>query len=268
MADSSVGARRLSFLRPVKFERRQVLAGYTERSGGVSEPPYDELNLGFHVGDAPARVRANRERLADHLDVPLEAFVVPRQVHRGHVQRVTAADRGRGALSHDEAIPDTDALITGEAGVVLAVMLADCVPVIVFDQSTPAVGVAHAGWGGTVHHITRRTVEAMQREFGSNPSELVAAVGPSIGPQSYEVGPDVADRAREEFPDVAVLRPRGDKWLFDLWSSNLHDLTSTGVPASRVELAAMDTFENTDRFFSDRRERPTGRFMAVVMLRD
>jgi YfiH family protein len=267
MGNPSLDTSRVSLHAVEQFNGVPLSAAYSERYGGVSEPPYEELNLGFHVGDEPDRVRTNRERLAARLGVPLEAFVVPRQIHRGNVHRATSADRGRGAFSHDDAIPDTDALITDVPGLVLAVMLADCVPVIVFDPEAPAVGVAHAGWGGTLHHITRLTVEAMQREFGSEPSALVAGIGPAIGPDSYEVGDDVADRAREEFPGVEALRGRGDKWLFDLWTSNMHDLTSAGVPADRIELAAIDTFENTDRFFSDRRVRPTGRFMAVATLR-
>ena len=108
-------------------------------------------------------------------------------MHQGHVEVVTDAHRGRGARSDGDAIPATDALITRRPGVVLAVMTADCVPVIVFDPTLPAVGIAHAGWAGTLLHVTRRTVEKMQAEFGSDPGSLVAAVGPSIGPATYEV---------------------------------------------------------------------------------
>jgi polyphenol oxidase len=117
-----------------------VLAGCTGRGGGVSKPPYDKLNLGLHVGDDPGAVLENRRLLADALGVELSSFVFAQQVHEGRVRVVTAADRGRGALRVEDALPDTDALITREAGVVLAAMHADCVPVVLFDPLTPAVG--------------------------------------------------------------------------------------------------------------------------------
>lgn len=246
-----------------------LLAGCSGRAGGVSEPPYDELNVGLHVGDDPAAVVENRRRLVAAVGADLDALVMPLQVHRGNVEVVIAADRGAGARTLDDALPDTDAVITAEPGVLLAVMLADCVPVVVCDPVTPAVGVAHAGWAGTVNHVTRNTVEAMRDRFGSDPAELLAGVGPSIGPASYEVGPDVAERAREAFPAVEVVRPKGgDKYLFDLWASNVEDLVEAGVSAANIEVAAIDTFESTDRFFSHRRQGPTGRFMAFAALAD
>jgi polyphenol oxidase len=246
----------------------RLIAGCSARTGGVSGRPYDSLNVGLHVGDDPDVVLENRRRVAQGLGVELASLVIPRQIHRGQVAVIASADRGRGTRSHEDGIPDTDALITSEPGVVLAVMLADCVPVIVFDARTPAVGVAHAGWGGTVHHVVRNTVEAMQREFGSDPSRMLAGIGPSIGPASYEVGREVADRATREFPDASVIRTNADgRFLLDLWSSNVADLTGAGVPRASIEVAEIDTYENVERFFSDRRRRPTGRFLAVAGLR-
>jgi polyphenol oxidase len=244
-----------------------LIAGCSARTGGVSSPPYDSLNVGLHVEDDPDAVLENRRRVAEGLGVELASLVIPRQIHRGRVAAITSADRGRGASSHEDGIPDTDALITSDPGVVLAVMLADCVPVIVFDPQTPAVGVAHAGWGGTVHHVVRNAVEAMQREFGSDPSRMLAGIGPSIGPSSYEVGGEVADCATREFPDASVIRAKADgRFLFDLWSSNVADLTDAGVPRANIEIAEIDTYESVERFFSDRRQRPTGRFLAVAGL--
>jgi YfiH family protein len=246
-----------------------VLAGCSGRRGGVSEPPYDELNVGLHVGDDPAAVIENRRRIAEATGTDLDAFVMPLQVHDGNVAAVTAADRGRGARTLERAVRDTDALVTDEPGVVLAVMLADCVPVVVYDPVTPAVGVAHAGWAGTVNHVTANTVRALRDRYGSDPGDMLAGVGPSIGPASYEVGADVADRARAEFPSDGVVRARGGgKYLFDLWESNVADLVGAGVRRECVEVAGIDTFESADRFFSDRRQRPTGRFLALASLRE
>ena len=245
-----------------------LLAGCTGRDGGISESPYGTLNLGLHVEDKSEAVLENRRRLADALAVEPASFVIPRQIHQGRVTTITSVDRGRGAKAAEDAIPDTDALITEDRDVMLAVMLADCVPVILFDPLTPAIGVAHAGWGGTVHHIVRNTVEAMRSTFGTDPKRLLAGIGPSIGPDSYEVGTDVAEHAEAEFPDAGVVRAKGDgKFLFDLWAGNQVDLVAAGVPAGNIEVAEIDTYQNVDRFFSDRRQRPTGRFFAVAMLR-
>jgi YfiH family protein len=248
--------------------RPELLAGCTGRSGGVSAPPYDALNLALHVGDDPEAVVENRQRLARALGAELASFVIPRQIHRGGVSTITVAHRGRGAFAADDAIPSSDSLITRDPGVVLAVMVADCAPVIVFDPLTPAVGVAHAGWGGTVHHVARNTVEAMQRDFGTDPRRLLAGIGPSIGPSSYEVGTDVAGLAEAEFPEVRVVHAQGEgRFLLDLWSANVADLMGIGVARSNIEVAQIDTYRCVERFFSHRRQRPTGRFSAVAMLR-
>lgn len=257
----------------------KLLAGCSGREGGVSTAPYDELNVGLHVGDDPLAVMENRSRIARAVGVDLASFVVPQQVHGGEVRKVTAADGGRGALRSEDAIPEADALITREAGIVLAVMLADCVPVIVFDPRTPAIGVAHAGWAGTVQHVARNTVQAMRREFGSDPGTLLAAIGPSIGPHSYEVGDDVAERVQAQYPDSDVVCPGGmgnsyemgsphgtGKFLLDLWGANVADLLAAGLPRKSIEVAGLDTFQMPERFFSHRRRQPTGRFLAFASL--
>ncbi len=257
-----------------------VLAGCTTRRGGVSKPPYNELNLGLHVGDNTDAVLENRRRLAAALGVEPSAFVFAQQVHGGEVGVVSDADRGRGALRFEDALPHTDALITRDAGVVLAVMHADCVAVVLFDPLTPAVGVVHAGWAGAVHHILRNAIEAMRTHFGSDPATLVAAIGPSIGPASYEVGVDVAERVRAEFPGIGLLRPRGEaahlrgeekpeeeRYLLDLWSAAAADLMSVGVPRESIEVAGLDTLQMHSRFFSHRRQQPTGRCLTFAMLR-
>jgi hypothetical protein len=212
-------------------------------------------------------VLENRQRLAATLGVDLSQFVVANQVHDGDVAVVTSVDRSRGALSDDTAIPAADALVSAHTETVLAVMVADCVPVIVFDPSTPAAGIAHAGWKGTVAHVTRNTVETMAREFGTDPVHYVAAIGPSIGPDSYEVGPEVAEQARAAFPDADVIREHyGANPHFDLWASNTADLLSAGLRRENIDIAAIDTLTDP-RFFSHRRRAPTGRFMAFAGLR-
>lgn len=210
---------------------------------------------------------ANRERLASALGVELGNFIVARQVHGSDVRTVSAADCGCGAYGDENAIPDTDALITRHPGIVLAVMVADCVPIVVFDPDTRAIGVVHAGWKGTVAHVARKAVETMARDFDSDPVRCVAAIGPSIGPESYEVGDEVAEQARAAFPEATVIDESSDgKLRFDLWESNAADLVAAGLRRENVEVAGIDTFAD-ERFFSHRRQAPTGRFMAFAGLR-
>jgi purine-nucleoside/S-methyl-5'-thioadenosine phosphorylase / adenosine deaminase len=248
--------------------RAKLLAACSDRTGGVSKAPYEELNVGLHVGDDPLAVLENRRRVAHAVGMELTSFVVAQQVHGGEVRLVTAAEGGRGALHSDDALPGADALITREHGIVLAVMLADCVPVIVFDPLTPAVGIAHAGWAGTVQHVARNTVHAMRREFGGDPSTFLAVIGPSIGPDSYEVGSEVAEQLLAQFPDTDVVRPHGtEKFLLDLWGCNVADLLDAGLPRKSIEVTELDTFQLPERFFSHRRQQPTGRFLAFAMLR-
>ncbi len=244
----------------------------TTRRGGVSTGPYASLNLGLRVGDEPDAVLANRRRLFDAFELPLEDSVWCRQVHRDDVHVVTAQDAGRGALTEETIVADTDALVTELPGVPLCVTLADCVPVLLYDRDHHVIGLAHAGWGGTVAGIASRTVVLMAERYGSDPARVVAAIGPSISPARYEVGDDVVARAEAAYgTDAArILRPAGapGKALFDLWEANVIDLERAGVPRAAVEVSGVSTMDDLDDFYSHRAERTTGRLIATVMLRE
>jgi YfiH family protein len=138
------------------------------------------------------------------------------------------------------------------------------VPVVVHDPVRHALGLAHAGWQGTTARIASATVRAMVARFGSDPADLVAAIGPSIGPDEYEVGDDVVARARAAYGDDAPIRHRAGRTFFDLWAANAHDLRSTGV--TRIEVAGLSTARHLDEFYSHRVARDTGRFATVAML--
>jgi YfiH family protein len=241
---------------------RRVVAGVSGRHGGVSDPPYDTLNLGLHVGDEGARVLENRRRLCAAVDVDPLALVLGNQVHGNHVAvvpDVPAVERS--------PVGDADALVTAARGVLIAVQVADCVPIVVHDPVRDVIAVVHAGWRGTVARIARRTVQVLRDEFGSAADDLVAGVGPSIGPGSYEVGEDVLSAARDELGDVPYVRDtdRG-KGCFDLWEANVQQLIDSGLRRERIECAGIDTRTNTDEFFSDRAARPCGRFAAFALL--
>ena len=263
MAPRSVGVPLAHF----SFSDDRHAACVSGRAGGVSAAPYDTLNLSFGVGDDPASVIENRTRLCAALGAPLDALTVANQVHAGGVVVIEAGQRGRGARAHADAVADADGLVTATPGIVLAVLLADCVPVILVDPVRAVVAVAHAGWRGTIAHVAANTVEVMVERFGCDPVDIRAGIGPSIGPASYEVGDDVICAARAAFPNAPeVLCTRGPRTTFDLWAANADDLRRGGLRADHVELAGVDTRTATDRYYSHRAQYPTGRFMAAVAL--
>jgi YfiH family protein len=213
-----------------------------------------------------------------------ESLVSPRQVHSAEVRHVGAGDSGR-------FIPDCDALITSEPGVPLLLRFADCVPILLYDPRRKAIGLAHAGWRGTVAGMAQAAVQAMVEALGSAPDDLVAALGPAIGPCCYEVGPDVTTAVEAAFgPDNGLLRApvrsaekrkssslsspsalpqtsRPESLHFDLWSANERQLRNAGV--QQIEVAGICTACHRDEFYSYRAENGrTGHHGALVCLRE
>jgi YfiH family protein len=240
----------------------------TTRQGGVSAGPYDALNLSFSVGDDLAAVLANRHRVAAALGAPLSDFVFARQVHGGAARVVTAADRGRGTLAPGDAIPGTDALVTADPGTVLAVLVGDCVPIVLYDPAARVLAAVHAGWRGTVAGVSAAALAAMT-SLGARPESVLAGLGPAIGPDRYQVGADVRDAVADGLGAAAagVLRPDGSgRWLLDLWAANRALLVRAGVPDRQIHVAAVPTGPDPGLFFSDRTARPCGRFALIARL--
>jgi polyphenol oxidase len=266
-------------LRAYRFEslaadRLDVLV--STRLGGVSDGDYASLNLGLRTFDDPDKVLTNRERLFSTYGVPLDRSVWCLQVHGDAVTVIDAPDvagGNRGAYSEDNIVLGTDSLVTGLTSVPLCITMADCAPVVLYDAAHHAVGLAHAGWRGTVARIASRTARTMHERYGTDPSTLTCAIGPSISAQNYEVGEEVITPAREVYGAAPVLRETGDgKALFDLWEANVVDLESAGVPRASIEVAGLSTSDRLDEFYSFRFEtrgsrRETGRLATVVMLR-
>ncbi|HTT52050.1 MAG TPA: peptidoglycan editing factor PgeF [Streptosporangiaceae bacterium] len=241
----------------------------TTRHGGVSTGSYGSLNLALHVGDDPAAVLENRHRLAGALGAELGDFVFCEQSHGNHVATVTAADRGRGTLRRADAIGQTDAVVTRDPGTVLVVLVADCVPIILIDPQAQVLGCVHAGWRGTVAGVTGAALHAM-RSLGAQPERILAAVGPAIAADRYQVGDDVAAAAHSYFTGQldGILRPDGTgRWLFDLPAANRRILRQSGLPDRQILGPGLATGGMDGLFFSDREARPCGRFAALARLR-
>jgi len=248
-----------------------ISALFTERTGGTSEFPYTSCNLGFHVGDDPARVVKNRERVAEQIGVPLDAWVAGEQVHGATVTVVTEEMRGRGARELDTWVPQTDALITNVRGIALTTYAADCVPILFADEEKQAIGVAHAGWKGTVAKIAANTVLAMGEHFGSKPSDIQVMIGPSIGACCYEVDAFVADKVRAAFGERAseLLEPNEvGRWQLDLWQANVLALQEVGVRPEQIRRDDRCTSCQVDALFSHRKEKgQTGRHAGIIALK-
>ena len=225
--------------------------GFTTRDGGISEPPYDRLNLGGAVGDDPARVAENWRRLERHTGL---RFARVRQVHGARVVRARAPC---------DPAEEADAVLSAAEGVAACVSVADCVPILLADPESGAVAAVHAGWRGTLERAGAEGVLALAREAGAPASRLLAAIGPSIGPCCYEVSDDLAASFRDALGE-AVVRP-GPRPILDLWKANAAVLAAAGVRADRIEVLGRCTACERDRFFSHRRDAgQTGRQMAFI----
>ena len=271
------------------FDPLPVEAMVTTRHGGVSAGRYATLNLSFAVGDEAANVRENRRRAAAALGAGPADFVFAAQVHGSHAEVVSAADRGRGTLADGDAVGPADALVTATPGTVLAILVADCVPIILYDPAAHVLACVHAGWRGTVARTAQAAIAAMC-SLGSRPEDVIAGIGPSVAAGSYQVGQEVAAAARDAFGEEvtgaardasgqqaqALLRPaltsgpsgegaRG-QWLFDLPAANRHVLRAAGVPEGQIHVTATSTGPDPGLFFSHRAERPCGRFALAARL--
>lgn len=241
--------------------------GFSTRLGGVSNVygRTGDLNLGWTKEDVDASVVENRRSFA--FAVTQRPGVLPiltRQTHGVAINRVHA---GMTPLETPEgrAVLEGDGLITNEPGVLIGVQTADCIPVILVDPIHRAVGVFHAGWRGTVAGIVDVGVQRMHAEFGSQPAEMLAAIGPGIGPCCFEVGDEVRDtfRARWSYAED-LFRERN----VDLWQANQRQLLDSGLCAGNVTVLGECTAHQTDRFFSHRAEKGvTGRMISAVGIR-
>lgn len=227
------------------------------RLGGHSQGPFYSLNVGHTVGDDPACVEANHRAIYTALRIKPERVVTGRQMHSCRIVRVHREDAGR-------IIGPADALITTEQGLVLLQRYADCVPVLLAGPGV--IGIAHAGWRGTVAHIAAKTALAMAEAAGCRPEEIVAGIGPSIGPCCFEVGEEVISAVGRAFARGEHLISRqgdGGKAYVDLWEANAHQLRQVGV--RHIEIAQVCTRCHKDLYFSHRGDGGrTGRFAALI----
>ena len=236
--------------------------GIFTRHGGVSTSHWTSLNVGGSNGDDAAAVAENHRRMYRAADVNGEQAVTTWLVHSVETVTIGRSPNGRRRL------PKADAMITRLTGIPLVMRFADCVPILLYDRETPAIGLGHAGWRGTVRGIAGRMVDAMRRSFGSKPSNIEAVIGPAISRRNYQVGEEVAQAAHSYFEsdsDTVCRDPIDGSPQLDLWLANQIDLERHGV--RKIKVLRICTFDNVADFYSHRAESgQTGRFGVVISL--
>ncbi len=252
--------------------RFDSLAGMPIIHGMSGRRPGDghDGDVGHGRGTTPEVIEANRTAFLDAVAIAPDALTVGRQTHGTRVEVVDAVSRGRGRFPEFDGFPATDGLVTADPTVALGVIVADCVPIVIYDPVAHAVGVVHAGWRGTVGGIAVEAVETMKRAFGSNPADLIAGIGPSIGPCCYQVGDDVIEAWNASELDRTGAAVCAGGTHFDLWSANRIALAAAGVDERRVEISGVCVRCQIERYFSYRAAgsgaATAGRMLMVAQL--
>ena len=249
---------RISFYQCQELNDHRVIQGFSARNSG---------NMALHIGDDPNKVIAGRESWLKTLGLSLERLVAGVQVHGTRVALIDETIVGSGAFSLNSAIPETDALITKKPGIILATFTADCIPIFIYDPVTPAIGLAHAGWRGTINGIATITVKRMVDEFGTDPVDCLVALGPSICGACFRVDRQLG----ESFSKVHTKAVIEDQFGYrvDLQNYNRLDLIRVGVCRDHIYETRFCTNCQPDRFFSYRADRgKTGRMMGIIALKE
>lgn len=235
-----------------------VIAFSTTRHGGFSEGSYGEFNINAYCGDDPRHIAANRQLLADVLNIPVTHIVMPHQVHGTEVRRIDGPQQ--------DVIEGVDAVMTDVGGLCIGVSTADCIPVLIYDARHHAVCAVHAGWRGTVKRILHQAVAAMGSAYGSTPSELKAVIGPGISLDSFEVGDEVFQQFADAGFNMDILARKYTKWHIDLPLCNCLQLREIGV--ENTTMSNICTYKDFVHYFSARRlSVNSGRIFTGIMLR-
>ncbi|SKC01293.1 conserved hypothetical protein [Lachnospiraceae bacterium] len=254
MTEARVGKNGVPFLTFKPLEKFTWLRnGFSTREGGVSEDIFKSLNLAHNRGDKTENIVENFKLIGEAMEMPAENMVYAQQTHTTTVLTVDHTRCGMGVLK-DRDFHDVDALVTDDPGVVLVTGHADCIPLFFVDPVHKAIGLAHAGWKGTINNIAAEVIREMYRSFKTDPEELVVVIGPGVCGNCYEVGEDVASQFRKKY-DTNVIRTKVSvpgKYTLDLHLANMYNMQRAGVPEENIHVSDVCTMENPDVLFSHR----------------
>ena len=250
---------------------KEFLHGFSTRLGGVSKEHLYSMNLSFARGDREENVRENFQRIAHAVGFSEEKMVFTHQTHTTNVRKVTEEDWGKG-FSRERDYSDVDGLITNVSQTVLTTFYADCVPIYLVDPVKKAIGLCHSGWRGTVGRISQVTIARMQEEYGSDPKDILAAVGPSICQNCYEVSGDVIeqfqDSFREKYWKELFYQKENGKYQLNLWKANEIILEEAGITKEHISVTDICTCCNPQLLYSHRASKgQRGNLAAFLMIR-
>lgn len=266
-----------SYETPNWADRFPITIGDTYRHGGVSQEPYESLNLAFHVGDEPKYVRENRAIIAEYLGVEPKRISCGNQVHGLKAVEITEALVGAGAFGEDTAIADCDAVFTKLPNVPLFLFTADCVAVGIYDVKHHAIATVHAGWRGAIGHLPVLTIESMKEAYGTEFKDCYIYLGPSIGPESFEVDVELGKRFESAWRGMTdrsvadVVNYPGDKLdkaYINLWNFIAEGLMVNGVPKENIAIGSTDTVTDKGCYSYRREAGKTGRMALFGMLQE
>ena len=244
------------------FINYSIFSGFAELRAFTTTKKSIDIQHPRFTGDNPALFSDSRKQLATKLGIQPEQLVFPRQTH------------GNGVVEIQNISPkewsDTDALISNQPGICICVQTADCVPILLFDKKNRVISVVHAGWRGTAKRIVEKTVLKMQKNYGSQPENILAAIGPSIGIQNYEVGDEVISEIRKNIPcaEQTFQQTKPGKYQLNLWEANRFILKEKGISDKNIQVFGECSFALTNKYFSARRDGiETGRMVSGMILR-
>ncbi|MGM7720286.1 peptidoglycan editing factor PgeF [Metabacillus sp. Hm71] len=245
-----------------------LTVGFTTKSGGVSSDAYSTLNLGLHVQDQPEKVVQNREILASKLSFPTKNWVFAEQIHSTHIEKVSIQDRGRGLTAYKDGLSGSDGLYTKDDGVMLSLCFADCVPLYFIAPEKHLIGLAHAGWKGTVNDIGGEMVRKWINEEDADPKNIKVAIGPAIGHCCYIVDDKVISAINKiviKKYSVPYRSVSDGQYTLDLKQLNKYLLLESGVKEENITISQQCTSCENDLFFSHRRDAgKTGRMLSFI----
>lgn len=257
---------------PSLENKEGFLHGFSTRLGGVSQGCLSSMNISRSFGEPEENVRENLRRLADAIGFSPENIVLSHQTHTTNIRVVTEKDRGCG-YDRPRDYTDVDGLITNVPGLVLTTSYADCVPLFLVDPVHRAVGLSHSGWRGTVRKIGLRTVREMTENYGTDPGDIIAAIGPSICQDCYEVSGDVIREFENAFPErlheLLFYKKENGKYQLNLWEAARQVFLEAGIPEKNISLPGICTCCNPDLLFSHRATGgKRGNLAAFLGIRD